>query len=114
LAFGLWPSCRYMEQRHGPTSVIVQSPMRTAALVAMVPSLDEMPIIRAPANTKDSSYPALDWQRYAVRRMLQQFSMLEHWLSNQILTARFKQKTGRKKEKKEKEKSEQLENKRQE
>ena len=42
----------YMEERHGPTSLVVQSPLRVASLANLVPSLNEMPVIRAPVNTK--------------------------------------------------------------
>lgn len=40
----------YMEEKHGPTSLVVQSPLHN--LSSLIPCINEMPVIRAPVNSK--------------------------------------------------------------
>jgi len=45
-------------------------------------------IISAPAS-QDNQYPALDWQRYALRRMVRNYLTANRWLADQLRLARF-------------------------
>lgn len=79
---------KYIEDRHGPTLIVLQSPSRLSALGAMVPALHDFPVVSLPANARDSAYPALDWQRYAMRQMMRQHTYGPSFLEGQINSAR--------------------------
>eukprot|EP00039_Didymoeca_costata_P008145 m.108515 g.108515 ORF g.108515 m.108515 type:complete len:2231 (-) comp13968_c0_seq1:73-6765(-) len=80
---------QYVQQRHGPTVLIIQTPVHIASLSTQISSINEMPVVTAPVNTKDNNYPALDWQRYAVKRLLHQCATMEHWYSIQLQVSRY-------------------------
>lgn len=80
---------RYAEERHGPTVLVTQTPLRAASLAAMIPSVNEFPTVAAPTNSKDDAYPALDWQRYAAKRLLYQSAVVENWYQAQVEVARY-------------------------
>jgi DNA polymerase epsilon subunit 1 len=80
---------KYSEERHGPTMLITQSPLRATTLAALVPSVNEFPTVAAPTNTKDAAYPQLNWQQYAAKRLLQANTLIEQWYAQQVEVARY-------------------------
>ena len=57
----------------GPTVAQIESSLDQHELLLRVPVLHEIPIVPMRANSSDSAYPALGWQRFATQRMLQRF-----------------------------------------
>lgn len=139
----------YTQEKHGPSMLVVQSPLRTTALAALAPAVNDFPVVTAPVNSKCGSVPRpapsfhsrvthsqfvfspsppsgttrtpcwtgsatrlvaavgqppaipLYWSSpwltrrvvwvpgRQVRRLLMQFSMVDHWLAGQLDTARY-------------------------
>jgi DNA polymerase epsilon subunit 1 len=42
----------YLQEKHGPTLLVVQSPLRTQSLAAVAAAVSDFPVIRAPTNSK--------------------------------------------------------------
>ncbi len=76
-------------EKRTPTMLVVQSPLRTSVLSSQITALTEFPVVRMPENARDSTYPALDWQRYGARRLLRQHAAAAQWLAATVATARY-------------------------
>ena len=73
----------------GPTLAQIESPLDSHELLLRMPVLHEMPMISMRANTSDSMYPALSWQRFATQRMLQRFIVANGWWEDRLDYARY-------------------------
>lgn len=79
----------YQQGRHGPTVILIQSPRSARELVEYTPAINEFPHLSIPSHRKDSDFPALDWQRYAARRMVGHLLNVDRWLRERLLLARY-------------------------
>ncbi|KAI9016029.1 putative POL2-DNA polymerase epsilon, calytic subunit A [Hyaloraphidium curvatum] len=79
----------YQQGRHGPTVVLIQSPRSQRELLEHIPAIHEFPNLSIPSHRKDSDFPALDWQRYAAKRMVGHFLNVDRWLRERLALARY-------------------------
>jgi DNA polymerase epsilon subunit 1 len=79
----------YTQERNGPTVVIAQSAMGLSILRRHAAVLNDMPVVMMPTNADDNRYPALGWQAYAAQRMAQRFLLMQEWLQERLLIARY-------------------------
>jgi DNA polymerase epsilon subunit 1 len=79
----------YQQGRHGPTVILMQSPRSSRELMEYAPALNEFPHLSIPSHRKDSEFPALDWQRYAAKRMVGHFLNVDRWLKERLVLARY-------------------------
>lgn len=73
----------------GPTVAQIESPLDQHELLLRVPVLHEVPVVPMRANSTDSTYPALSWQRFATQRMLQRFLVANGWWEDRLDYARY-------------------------
>ena len=45
---------RYVDERHGPTVLVLQSPAHLSNLQVIIPSLGDFPVVQEPANSRDN------------------------------------------------------------
>ncbi|EDV21734.1 uncharacterized protein TRIADDRAFT_30078 [Trichoplax adhaerens] len=79
----------YKEMRYGPTILLIQSPTDYIKLATYIPAINDFPVASVSSNDSDNRYPILDWQRHAVRRMIQHHLNIEIWLENRLDHARY-------------------------
>ncbi|KAL7751596.1 DNA polymerase epsilon catalytic subunit [Sorochytrium milnesiophthora] len=73
--------------RQGPAVVVLHTANRN--LATALRSMRDFPHVARPAHHKDSEFPALDWQRYAFRRMLNGLSGLADWVQDRLRMAEY-------------------------
>lgn len=79
----------YQQGRHGPTVILIQSPRNSKELAEYCPAINEFPHLSIPSHRKDSDFPALDWQRYAAKRMVGHLLNVDRWLRERLVLARY-------------------------
>eukprot|EP00742_Colponemidia_sp_Colp-10_P004977 GILJ01005318.1.p1 GENE.GILJ01005318.1~~GILJ01005318.1.p1 ORF type:complete len:1434 (+),score=252.77 GILJ01005318.1:629-4303(+) len=83
----------YKSRGKGPTILITQSPLPQSSLLSGQSGLRnasvEFPVAAIPSPEMDNKYPALDWQKYALRRMAQRFQAVDEWWSGRLMFARY-------------------------
>ncbi|KAG5459973.1 MAG: hypothetical protein BJ554DRAFT_8044, partial [Olpidium bornovanus] len=63
----------YQSEHHRPTLLVVHSQRSVRGLIRSMRHVGEFPRICMPSRKRDNSFPALDWQRHAARRMISHF-----------------------------------------
>lgn len=76
-------------ENRGPAVVLVQSPTPKAALLQLVPPLNDFVTITVPHAAEDSVYPALGWQEFAGRHLVARYLHSHHWWANRVSCARY-------------------------
>eukprot|EP00043_Microstomoeca_roanoka_P015073 m.150253 g.150253 ORF g.150253 m.150253 type:complete len:2376 (-) comp16169_c0_seq1:102-7229(-) len=79
----------YRDAQHGPSLLIVQTPLRLDVLQADVPVVGEFPIIQAASSASMNQYPALNWQKDALQVLLSSFAVHQEWFLRQLDAARY-------------------------
>eukprot|EP00731_Ephydatia_muelleri_P013509 Em0007g819a len=79
----------YKDAKRGPTILFVQSPMEPRAMRSTLGATEDFPSVFIPSLDSDNSFPALDWQRVASKKMVQQFLNLQAWVHNQLEQSRY-------------------------
>jgi DNA polymerase epsilon subunit 1 len=82
---------QYLQERRGPTLVVVQAPMTARQCRKSMSLLTEFPLVMMPVNTKDGDFPALLWQNRIARIMIQRFLFFPSWFHDRVKSARFAQ-----------------------
>jgi DNA polymerase epsilon subunit 1 len=79
----------YQDERRGPTVILTQTPKAMNAFISQLRILGDFPVVAVASNRKDNTYPALDWQRVAGRRMLGAFCASREVLYEKLVFSRF-------------------------
>lgn len=79
----------YVESNRGPTVVLLQSQWAPARLAQSLPIINNFPVVALGFNADENKYPALDWQRQAVRNMLMQAAFKDDKLATLVQYARY-------------------------
>jgi DNA polymerase epsilon subunit 1 len=77
----------FHQKRAAPTILIVQS--NNPVAVDVLKSLDLYPTLHRSAFSADTDFPALDWQRFAFKRWIEQFVTFDSWKVAQLEISRF-------------------------
>ncbi|KAI9141033.1 DNA polymerase-like protein epsilon [Paraphysoderma sedebokerense] len=77
----------YHSERHGPTTIVIQTPR--SSMTHIIRPINDFPHVYIASHRADSAFPALDWQRYASRRVLFNFFNLGSVLHERINLARY-------------------------
>jgi DNA polymerase epsilon subunit 1 len=78
----------YLRERKGPTIAVLQGSLSSKEWRCALPILHEIPIVTMPPNTKDYSFPALNWQVFASECMVKRFLDFPEWLQDRLRCAR--------------------------
>ncbi|RKP39877.1 DNA polymerase epsilon catalytic subunit A [Dimargaris cristalligena] len=80
---------KWLAESRLPTVVVLHSAWTAPQLAAVCPALHDAPYLTMPYHKNDRQLPALDWQRYAARRMLGHFLNVSQWVQERIALARY-------------------------
>lgn len=78
----------YRAGRNAPTFVQLQTALPKAAVLKLVPNLNDFPVIAMHADPMDSAYPSLQWQQYAAARVVFRYLQSHSWWQSRVLWAR--------------------------
>lgn len=78
----------YQNGKFGPTAILSQTSSSIMVMSSRIRVLSQFPIISIPYGMKDDSYPPLDWQKFACKKMLQGFLYSKSWLADRIILSR--------------------------
>lgn len=53
----------YKNERHGPTMIAVQSPLKDSKLASLIPVMRDFPLVPLYRRDPDNFYAVLEWQR---------------------------------------------------
>ncbi|KAJ1654851.1 DNA polymerase epsilon catalytic subunit [Dispira simplex] len=71
------------------TMVVLHSVWTPQQLLSWLPGLHDTPYLCMPFHRSDRTLPALNWQRYASRRMLNHFFNVSQWVHERVAQARY-------------------------
>eukprot|EP00884_Botryococcus_braunii_P021811 jgi/Botrbrau1/8313/Bobra.0081s0002.1 len=77
------------EKYRGPLVLVIEANGGVSRLVHELPLLEEFPCCEVPANSADSAYPALAWQKRAARSAVHRVAGAALWLKDRIEVARY-------------------------
>ncbi|KAI9356996.1 hypothetical protein DFJ73DRAFT_213314 [Zopfochytrium polystomum] len=81
---------RYLDQRFGPTMLVVQSSMSLSELQQRgAVAFKDFPMLTAPSHKRDSALPPVGWQSIAAKRTIGHFLNVNAWLHERIELARY-------------------------
>ncbi|XP_015904688.2 DNA polymerase epsilon catalytic subunit A [Parasteatoda tepidariorum] len=63
----------YKDEKHGPTAVVIQSPISSQDISSLMPSFTEFPLISLHIHDNDTLYQVMDWQRIGSKTMMGHF-----------------------------------------
>ncbi|KAJ1982312.1 DNA polymerase epsilon catalytic subunit [Dimargaris xerosporica] len=72
-----------------PMVVVLHTGQHARQLATTLPALRDSPHVAMPFHKSDCTLPALDWQRYATRRMVGHFLNVGQWVHERIALARY-------------------------
>ncbi|XP_028400533.1 DNA polymerase epsilon catalytic subunit A-like [Dendronephthya gigantea] len=79
----------YKEEKKGPTMILLQSSSGKEQLKALIPGLNDFPVISIPNNESETPFNILDWQRNAAKRVIKHYLYSETWFQAQVEHARY-------------------------